>query len=110
MTHTLLNPQVDRSKPVEAQDKDSPRGSSGRPTPALSSTAPAWFRPLRLFNDILVMPSTFLATNEAAAAVRLRLQHPGRDGGPKFICRPSVVHQNAGSAMDYPLLVAPRRG
>ena len=68
MTHTLLNPQVDRSRPVERQEKDL-AAKIVRETDAgivvhgarMVSTLCAYA------DDILVMPSTFLATNAEAA-------------------------------------------
>jgi 4-hydroxyphenylacetate 3-monooxygenase len=54
-------------------------------------------------DDILVMPSTFLATNADAAPYAFGFSIPVASAGLRFICRPSVVHQNAASVMDYPL-------
>ena len=45
MTHTLVNPQVDRSKPVEKQDKDLAAKIVRETELALSFMARAWFRP-----------------------------------------------------------------
>src|SRR5437867_1732652 len=104
MTHTLLNPQVDRSRPVERQDKDL-AAKIVRETDAgivvkgarMVSTLCAYA------DDILVMPSTFLATNAEAAPYAFGFSIPVATRGLRFICRPSVVHQNAASVMDYPL-------
>jgi hypothetical protein len=49
------------------------------------------------------MPSTFLATNAEAAPYAFAFSIPVATPGLRFICRPSVVHQNAASVMDYPL-------
>src|SRR5437879_4065685 len=54
-------------------------------------------------DDILVMPSTVLATNAEAAPYAFGFSIPVATKGLRFICRPSVVHQNSASAMDYPL-------
>ena len=104
MTHTLLNPQVDRSRPVERQEKDL-AAKIVRETDAgivvkgarMVSTLCAYA------DDILVMPSTFLATNAEAAPYAFGFSIPVATPGLRFICRPSVVHQNSASAMDYPL-------
>jgi len=104
MTHTLLNPQVDRSRPVERQEKDL-AAKIVRETDAgivvkgarMVSTLCAYA------DDILVMPSTFLATNAEAAPYAFGFSIPVATAGLRFICRPSVVHQNSASTMDYPL-------
>jgi 4-hydroxyphenylacetate 3-monooxygenase len=104
MTHTLLNPQVDRSRPVERQEKDL-AAKIVRETDAgivvkgarMVSTLCAYA------DDILVMPSTFLATNAEATPYAFGFSIPVATSGLRFICRPSVVHQNAASVMDYPL-------
>jgi 4-hydroxyphenylacetate 3-monooxygenase len=104
MTHTLLNPQVDRSKPVEAQDKDLAAKVVKETDAGIVITGARMVSTLCAFSDdILVMPSTFLATNEAAAPYAFGFSIPVATAGLKFICRPSVVHQNAASGMDYPL-------
>jgi 4-hydroxyphenylacetate 3-monooxygenase len=54
-------------------------------------------------DDILVMPSTFLSTNADAAPYAFGFSIPVAAPGLRFICRPSVVHQNAASVMDFPL-------
>jgi 4-hydroxyphenylacetate 3-monooxygenase len=104
MTHTLLNPQVDRSRPVERQEKDL-AAKIVRETDAgivvkgarMVSTLCAYA------DDILVMPSTFLATNAEAAPYAFGFSIPIATPGLRFICRPSVVHQNPASVMDFPL-------
>jgi 4-hydroxyphenylacetate 3-monooxygenase len=104
MTHTLLNPQVDRSRPVERQQKDL-AAKLVRETDAgiivkgarMVSTLCAYA------DDILVMPSTFLATNAEAAPYAFGFSIPVATPGLRFICRPSVVHQNAASPLDWPL-------
>ena len=104
MTHTLLNPQVDRSRPVERQEKDL-AAKIVRETDAgivvkgarMVSTLCAYA------DDILVMPSTFLSTNADAAPYAFGFSIPVATPGLRFICRPSVVHQNAASVMDFPL-------
>jgi len=104
MTHTLLNPQVDRSKPVEAQDKDLAAHIVKETDAGIVIRGARMVATLCAFADeILVMPSTFLATNEAAAPYAFGFSIPVATPGLKFVCRPSVVHQNAATPMDYPL-------
>ena len=104
MTHTLLNPQVDRSKPVEAQDKDLAAHIVKETDAGIVIRGARMVATLCAFADeILVMPSTFLATNEAAAPYAFGFSIPVATHGLKFVCRPSVVHQNAATPMDYPL-------
>ncbi|HEY7246458.1 MAG TPA: 4-hydroxyphenylacetate 3-monooxygenase, oxygenase component [Xanthobacteraceae bacterium] len=104
MTHTLVNPQVDRSKPVEKQDKDL-AAKIVRETDAgivirgarMVSTLCAYA------HDLLVMPSTYLANNGEARPYAFGFSVPVSAPGLRFICRPSVVHTEAASPMDYPL-------
>lgn len=104
MTHTLINPQVDRSKPVEQQDKDL-AAKVVRETDAgivirgarMVSTLAAYA------HDIMVMPSTYLANSPEAAPYAFGFSIPVATKGMRFICRPSVIHQGAASLMDYPL-------
>jgi 4-hydroxyphenylacetate 3-monooxygenase len=104
MTHTLLNPQVDRSKPVEAQDKDLAARVVKETGAGIVIKGARMVSTLCAYSDdILVMPSTFLATNEAAAPYAFGFAIPVATPGLKFICRPSMVHQNAATGMDFPL-------
>ncbi len=104
MTHTLLNPQVDRSRPVERQDKDLAAKIVGESDSGIVINGARMVSTLCAYaDDILVMPSTFLATNAEAAPYAFAFAIPVATPGLRFICRPSVVHQNAASVMDYPL-------
>src|SRR5260370_12539257 len=49
------------------------------------------------------MPSAFLAANAEGAPYAFGFSIPVATHGLRFICRPSVVHQNAASPLDYPL-------
>jgi 4-hydroxyphenylacetate 3-monooxygenase len=104
MTHTLLNPQVDRSRPVEKQDKDLAAKIVKETDAGIVIKGARMVSTLCAFSDdILVMPSTFLSTNADAAPYAFGFSIPVASRGLRFICRPSVVHQNAGSPLDYPL-------
>jgi 4-hydroxyphenylacetate 3-monooxygenase len=104
MTHTLLNPQVDRSRPVEQQDKDLAAKIVKETDAGIVIKGARMVSTLCAYaDDILVMPSTFLATNAEAAPYAFGFAIPVATPGLRFICRPSVVHQNAASLMDFPL-------
>jgi len=104
LTHTLVNPQVDRSRPVEKQDKDL-AAKIVRETDAgivirgarMVSTLCAYA------HDLLVLPSTYLANSKEAEPYAFGFSVPVDAAGLRFICRPSVIHQNAASVMDFPL-------
>src|SRR5436190_13805135 len=104
MTHTLLNPQVDRSRPVERQEKDLAAKIVKETDSGIVIKGARMVSTLCAYADgILVMPSTFLATNAEAAPYAFGFAIPVATPGLRFVCRPSVVHQNSASAMDYPL-------
>jgi len=104
MTHTLLNPQVDRSRPVESQAKDLAAKIVRETDAGIVVNGARMVSTLCAYaDDILVLPSTFLATNQEAAPYAFGFAIPVATPGLRFICRPSVVHQNAASVMDYPL-------
>src|SRR5256885_5920981 len=104
MTHTLLNPQVDRSRPVERQEKDLAAKIVKETDAGIVIKGARMVSTLCAYSDdLLVLPSTFLATNPDAAPYAFAFSIPVSAAGLLFICRPSVVHQNAASVMDYPL-------
>jgi 4-hydroxyphenylacetate 3-monooxygenase len=104
MTHTLLNPQVDRSRPVERQEKDLAAKVVKETDAGIIVKGARMVSTLCAYaDDILVMPSTFLASNAEAAPYAFGFSIPVATSGLRFICRPSVVHQNSASVMDYPL-------
>src|SRR2546423_3198481 len=104
MTHTLLNPQVDRSRPVERQEKDLAAKIVKETDAGIVVKGARMVSTLCAYaDDILVMPSTFLATNTEAAPYAFGFSIPVATPGLRFVCRPSVVHQNAASPMDFPL-------
>ena len=104
MTHTLLNPQVDRSRPVERQEKDLAAKIVKETDAGIVVTGARMVSTLCAYaDDLLVLPSTFLATSPEAAPYAFGFSVPVATSGLRFVCRPSVVHQNAASPMDYPL-------
>jgi 4-hydroxyphenylacetate 3-monooxygenase len=54
-------------------------------------------------HDIMVMPSTFVTNNKEGEPYAFGFCIPVATRGMRFICRPSVSHREAASAMDFPL-------
>ena len=104
LTHTLVTPQYDRSRPVEEQTAD----VAAR---AVDETDDGWIiRGARMVStlcahsdEMLVAPSSYLANTEDAAAYAFCFAVPIDTPGMRFICRPSLTPQNAASPMDHPL-------
>jgi 4-hydroxyphenylacetate 3-monooxygenase len=104
MTHTLINPQVDRSKPVEKQDKDLAAKIVKETDAGIIIHGARMVTTLCAYShDCVVMPSTYLNNSKEAEPYAFGFSVPTNTKGIRFICRPSVTHQNAASAMDYPL-------
>jgi 4-hydroxyphenylacetate 3-monooxygenase len=104
MTHTLLNPQVDRSHPVERQEKDLAAKIVKETDTGIVIKGARMVSTLCAYaDDLLVMPSTFLATSAEAAPYAFGFSIAVATPGLRFVCRPSVVHQDAASPMDFPL-------
>jgi len=104
MTHTLINPQVDRSKPVEQQDKDLAAKIVKETDAGIVIRGARMVSTLAAYShDLVVLPSTYIATSKEAEpyafGFSIRVDAPGL----RFICRPSMIHQNAASPMDHPL-------
>ena len=108
-THSLTNPQVDRTKNVAAQAKDlaakavrdNDKGIVIRGARMLATLG-------ALSDEILVFsaPSFPLPMTEEAKAFAIGFALPVATPGMRFICRPSVMH--GGPALDHPLSVALR--
>lgn len=104
MTHTLINPQVDRSKPVEKQDKDLAAKIVKETDAGIVIRGARMVATLIAYShDIVVMPSTYLNNTKEAEPYAFGFSIPVNTKGLRFILRPSVIHQNAASPMDYPL-------
>ncbi len=104
MTHTLINPQVDRSRPVEQQDKDLAAKIVKETDAGIVIRGARMVSTLAAYShDLVVLPSTYIATSKEAEpyafGFSIRVDTPGL----RFICRPSVIHQNAASLLDHPL-------
>ena len=104
LTHTLVNPQVDRSRPVEKQDKDLAAKIVKETDTGIVVRGARMVSTLCAYaDDLLVLPSTYLANSKEAEPYAFGFSVPVNAPGLRFICRPSVMHQNAASVMDYPL-------
>ena len=67
MTHTLINPQVDRSRPVEKQDKDLAAKIVKETDAGIVIHGARMVTTLCAYShDLLVMPSTYLANSKEA--------------------------------------------
>src|SRR5205085_9181649 len=100
----VLNRQVDRSGRVERQEKELAGKIVQETGAGIVIKGARMVSTLCAYSDeLLVLPSTFLATNPDAAPYAFAFSIPVAASGLRFICRPSVVHQNAASVMDYPL-------
>ncbi len=104
LTHTLITPQYDRSRPVEEQTVDVAAHVVGE-------TADGWIvRGARMVStlcahadEMLVAPSSYLANSDEAAKYAFCFALPIDTPGMRFICRPSLTPQGAASPMDHPL-------
>ena len=104
MTHTLVNPQVDRSRLVEKQDKDLAAKIVKETDTGIVIRGARMVSTLCAYaHDLLVLPSTYLATSKEAEPYAFGFSVVVNAPGLRFVCRPSVTHQNAASPMDYPL-------
>src|SRR6267378_1037786 len=104
MTHTLVNPQVDRSRPVEKQDKDLAAKIVKETDGGIVIRGARMVSTLCAYaNDLLVLPSTYLANSKDAEPYAFGFSVAVNAPGLRFVCRPSVIHQNAASVMDFPL-------
>jgi 4-hydroxyphenylacetate 3-monooxygenase len=104
MTHTLVNPQVDRSRPVEQQSKDLAAKIVRETDAGIVITGARMVSTLAAFSDeIMVMPSTYISDSKEAAPYAFGFSIGVGTRGLRFICRPSVAHLEAASPMDHPL-------
>jgi len=104
LTHTLVNPQVDRSRPVEKQDKDLAAKIVKETDAGIVIRGARMVSTLCAYaHDLLVLPSTYLANSKEAEPYAFGFSVAVNAPGLRFICRPSVIHQNAASVMDFPL-------
>lgn len=104
MTHTLVNPQVDRSRPVEQQSKDLAAKITAEISEGIVINGARMVATLAAFADeIMVMPSTYISNTPEAAPYAFGFSIPVATPGLRFICRPGVAPLEAASPMDFPL-------
>ena len=105
-THALVSPQVDRSKAPDAQVKDIAARIVGENDKGFIINGVRMLATLAaIADDIVVMPAPSYPLGDAEEAKdhAFGFAIPIATSGLKLIARPSVIHQNAGSPMDYPL-------
>lgn len=102
LTHTLINPQIDKSKPVHLQPqntaaalvKETDAGIVIRGARTIATLAP-------FAHEIAVFPSTYLQVSEEAKPYAFAFCIPMATRGLRFICRPTLTPTN-GRVLDYP--------
>ena len=105
-THSLTNPQVDRSRDVSEQDKDLAARAVDETDAGIVIRGARMLATLGAFSDeLLVMPAPSypLPATEEAKKFAIGFAVPVAAPGIRLICRPAVVHQQAGSSLDFPL-------
>lgn len=107
-THSLTNPQVDRTRNVAAQAKDLAAKAVRDDDKGIVIRGARMLATLAAYSDeMLVMPAPSypLPDNDDAKPFAIGFAIPVATPGLRLICRPSVMHQNAGSPLDNPLSV-----
>ena len=102
LTHVLINPQTDRSKPVHAVEEDTAArvvretdaGVVVRGARMISTLAP-------FSQEIAVFPSTYLRADEESKPYAFAFCLPVDTPGLRFICRPAIT-ADTGRLRDYP--------
>ncbi|MGH8014290.1 MAG: 4-hydroxyphenylacetate 3-monooxygenase, oxygenase component [Candidatus Binataceae bacterium] len=102
LTHTLLSPQIDKSKPVHMQPREVAarivkEGDSGVVLEGARSVATL----APYANEIAVFPSTYLQNSEEARPYAFAFCIPVATPGLRFICRPTF--NSGGPVSDHPL-------
>ncbi|MGH9303255.1 MAG: 4-hydroxyphenylacetate 3-monooxygenase, oxygenase component [Acidimicrobiales bacterium] len=103
LTHVLINPQTDRSKPVHEQTQDvaarimeeNDNGIVVRGARMVSTLAP-------FADEIAVFPSTYLQASDESKPFAFAFCLPVATAGMRFICRPPMG-PTGGRPLDYPL-------
>jgi 4-hydroxyphenylacetate 3-monooxygenase len=105
-THSLTNPQADRSRSVTAQAKDLATRAVKETDKGIVVRGARMLATLGAYSDeLLVMssPSYALPESEEAKPFALGFAVPMATPGLRIVCRPSVTHPDAGSPLDHPL-------
>lgn len=105
-THSLTNPQVDRTRNVAAQAKDLAAKAVGDNDKGIVIRGARMLATLAAYSDeILVMPAPAypLPETDEAKPYAIGFAIPAATPGVRLICRPSVAQHEAGSPLDHPL-------
>jgi 4-hydroxyphenylacetate 3-monooxygenase len=105
-THSLTNPQVDRTRNVAAQAKDLAAKAVRDTDKGIIIRGARMLATLAAYSDeLLVMPAPAypLPDTDEARAYAIGFAIPVATAGLRLICRPSVASVGAGSPLDYPL-------
>jgi len=107
MTHVLVNPQVDRSRPAHLQESDIVLQIVDERDDGMVVRGARMVATLcALSNEMIVMPAGVTwQTDERHKTTNYAFGFaiPCSTPGLKFMCRPSVAHTETGSPMDGPL-------
>jgi 4-hydroxyphenylacetate 3-monooxygenase len=105
-THALVSPQIDRSKGIEAQEKEIAARIIGENDRGFILHGARMLATLAAISDELVVmpaPSYPLSNAEEAKSHAFGFAIPIATKGLKLIARPTTAHLNSGSNMDFPL-------
>jgi len=105
-THALVSPQIDRTKGIEAQEKDIAARVVAENDRGFVITGARMLATLAAIADEIVVmpaPSYPLSDAEEAKAHAFGFAIPVATPGLKLIARPTTAHLGAGSDMDFPL-------
>jgi len=105
-THSLTNPQADRSRSVVAQARDLATKAVKETDRGIIVRGARMLATLGAYSDellVLSSPSYALPEGEESKPFALGFAVPIATEGVRVICRPSVTHPEAGSPLDHPL-------
>jgi len=104
MTHVLVNPQVDRSRPVEKQEKDLAAKVVKETDAGIYISGARVVSTLAAFsNEVLVFPSSYISPSPEAADYAFGCGIPVNTPGVTWISRPTVLPPSRASLIDNPL-------
>jgi 4-hydroxyphenylacetate 3-monooxygenase oxygenase component len=102
LTHTLINPQIDKSKPVHLQPRDTAAAIVKETDSGIVIRGARTIATLAPFADeIAVFPSTYLQASEEAKPYAFAFCIPMSTPGLRFICRPTLA-DTGGRVLDHP--------
>lgn len=105
-THSLTNPQVDRTRNVAAQAKDLAAKAVRDNDQGIVIRGARMLATLAAYSDELVVmpaPAFPLPETDEARAYAIGFALPMATPGMRLICRPSLALADAGSPLDHPL-------